>query len=299
MEDNNYSYDSDENIDDDDSACIFDEENIRITNIQGVLYVMKMGNDISLNHEANMLSRLNHPNIIKFYGMYGKGNQKHLLLEYMYSDLSKYINNMGKLQPLSIKNYMWQLLRGIQYCHSQGIIHRDIKPANLLIDTQGHIKLADFGNAVIYQGPNFDMPISVGTSGYTPPDVLLGNSRYAGDIDMWGLGCVLGEMLIGQPLLDVSGCESQYEEMAKIFDLIGVPNQNNSLYFQQFPSYAQYMSMYLQYPRPVSDSLALILQLDDASRNFLIKFLQYSPSYRISINDALNDPYFNDFPYKY
>ncbi|SNW62614.1 Protein kinase [Orpheovirus IHUMI-LCC2] len=91
-------------------------------NINGKKYVVKKGRDINI--EGPILEKLTHPNIIKLY-KYNK--DEYLLLEYMDDNLFNYIRLVRNLDAILIKSYMWQLLKGLQYCHKNNIIHLDIK----------------------------------------------------------------------------------------------------------------------------------------------------------------------------
>ena len=112
---------------------------------------------------------------------------------------------------------MFQLLRGLSYCHKRRILHRDVKPQNLLISEMGELKLADFGETspkclcdhvsdVIIFGsglaraksvPSHTYSHEVVTLWYRPPDVLLGSTDYTTSLDIWGVGCIFVEMING------------------------------------------------------------------------------------------------------
>lgn len=108
----------------------------------------------------------------------------------------------NELKLLQIKCYMKQLLRGIDYCHRRGILHRDIKGSNLLIDNDGILKIADFGLANFYHRHQVEpMTNRVVTLWYRPPELLLGATFYDASIDLWSIGCVLGELYAGKPIM--------------------------------------------------------------------------------------------------
>lgn len=97
---------------------------------------------------------------------------------------------------------MHQLLSGLDHCHSHGVLHRDIKGSNLLIDSNGILKIADFGLASFFD-PHDTTPLTsrVITLWYRPPELLLGASHYGVAVDLWSAGCILGELYSGKPIL--------------------------------------------------------------------------------------------------
>lgn len=103
---------------------------------------------------------------------------------------------------LQIKCYMQQLLRGLEHCHSRGVLHRDIKGSNLLIDNNGNLKIGDFGLSIVCD-PDKKQPLTsrVVTLWYRAPELLLGATDYGAAIDMWSVGCILAELLVGKPIM--------------------------------------------------------------------------------------------------
>ena len=97
---------------------------------------------------------------------------------------------------------MQQLLSGLDHCHSRGVLHRDIKGSNLLVDSNGILRIGDFGLATVFN-PEKRQPLTsrVVTLWYRPPELLLGATEYDVAVDLWSAGCILAELLHGKPIM--------------------------------------------------------------------------------------------------
>ena len=125
---------------------------------------------------------------------------------------------------LIVKMYAYQLLRAISYIHALGICHRDIKPQNVLVDPENHIlKLCDFGSAkqLIAGEPNVSYICS---RYYRAPELIFGNADYSCSIDVWSVGCVIAELMLGQPIFPG---ESGVDQLVEIIKILGTPNKEN------------------------------------------------------------------------
>lgn len=99
---------------------------------------------------------------------------------------------------------MYQICKGMKYLHSADIIHRDLKPSNILINSDCHLKICDFGLArsLVNDSEEKDVVLTeeVATRWYRAPEVLLGSQSYDKSADVWSVGCILAELLIGKPI---------------------------------------------------------------------------------------------------
>ncbi|KAM7482072.1 hypothetical protein LguiB_006655 [Lonicera macranthoides] len=176
--------------------------------------------------EIIILRRLDHPNVMKLEGLVtskASGNL-YLVFEYMEHDLAGLAASPAiKFSEQQIKCYMLQLLRGLEYCHSHGVLHRDIKGSNLLIGNDGNLKIGDFGLATFFHtNPKQPLTSRVVTLWYRPPELLLGATDYGVAVDLWSAGCILAELFAGKPIMPG---RTEVEQLHKIFKLCGSPSE--------------------------------------------------------------------------
>ena len=242
--------------------------------------------------EISLMKELKHENIVSLYDVIHTENKLMLVFEYMDKDLKKYMDSYqnpsggtrGALDPATIKSFMWQLLRGIAFCHDNRVLHRDLKPQNLLINAQGQLKLGDFGLARAFGIPVNTFSNEVVTLWYRAPDVLLGSRTYNTSIDIWSAGCIMAEMFTGRPLFPGTTNEDQ---LLKIFRLMGTPSERSWPGISQFPEYKQTWPVY------ATQELRNILpQVDSLGLQLLGQLLQLRPEMRCSAQQALAHPWF-------
>jgi glycogen synthase kinase 3 beta len=151
-------------------------------------------------------------------------------MDFIPSNVFKIIKYFKKFEqrvhPTLIKVYMYQLFRALNYMQLKEIIHRDIKPQNLLIDPSCHIlKVCDFGSAKkLEQGEKSSSYIC--SRYYRAPELMFGARNYSYPIDMWSAGCVMGELITGEPLFRGEMAHSQLIEVIK---KLGSPSEEQIL----------------------------------------------------------------------
>ncbi|KIJ61419.1 hypothetical protein HYDPIDRAFT_159448 [Hydnomerulius pinastri MD-312] len=218
----------------------------------------KEGMPVTALREIKILKAMKHECVVDIVDMFVvRSNAQtplsvYMVFPYMDHDLAGLLENERvKLQPSHIKLYMKQLLEGTEYMHRNHILHRDMKAANLLISNTGSLRIADFGLARAFD-PSIVSPSSaegpakdkdgggkekrytncVVTRWYRPPELLLGARQYGGEVDVWGIGCVLGEMFMRRPILPGT---SDIDQLEKIWQLCGTPNQHTWPNFDALP----------------------------------------------------------------
>ncbi|CAM0874917.1 unnamed protein product [Alopecurus aequalis] len=175
--------------------------------------------------EICILRKLNHPNVIKLEGIVASPVSESLCLvfDYMEHDLVGLAATPDlKFTESQVKCLLQQILSGLAHCHSNGVLHRDMKGSNILMDSNGVLKIADFGLATFYDPESLQpMTSRVATLWYRPPELLLGATRYSAAVDMWSTGCILAELLTGKPIMPG---RTEVEQIHKIFKLCGSPS---------------------------------------------------------------------------
>lgn len=159
------------------------------------------------NRELQIMKELFHPNVVTmkhaFYTTGDKTDEVYLnvvmdyIPETVYRVMRHYVKMKQSVPKLLVKLYAYQMFRSLAYIHSLGICHRDIKPQNLLVDPSSHIlKLCDFGSAkrLIKGEPNVSYICS---RYYRAPELIFGCTDYTPAIDVWSVGCVIAELMLG------------------------------------------------------------------------------------------------------
>ena len=241
--------------------------------------------------EISLLKELNHVNIVKLYEVLHSPKKLTLVFEYVEQDLKKIIDaaNGKGLEMNLVKSFLYQLLRGVDYIHKNKVLHRDLKPQNLLINKDNIMKIGDFGLARGYGIPVKNYTHEVVTLWYRPPDVLLGNKTYGTTVDMWSIGCIFAEMVTGKPLFPGN---SETDQLKKIFLIMGTPTENYASSLTELPEWGVGENNFeVNKPQNLKE---LLKNLNDEGIDLLQKFLQLEPDKRISAEEALKHPFFDD-----
>jgi len=248
------------------------------------------------NRELQIMRKLEHQNIVKLkFFFYSSGEKKdevylNLVLEYVpetvYRVARHYSKNKQTIPIIFIKLYMYQLFRSLAYIHSQGVCHRDIKPQNLLLDPEsGVLKLCDFGSAkqLVRGEPNVSYICS---RYYRAPELIFGATDYTSQIDVWSAGCVLAELLLGQPIFPG---DSGVDQLVEIIKVLGTPTRDqiremNPNYQEfKFPQIKAHPWQKVFRPRTPPEAVDLVSKL-----------LEYTPSRRTSPLEACAHEFFTE-----
>ncbi|KAJ7480155.1 kinase-like domain-containing protein [Mycena galericulata] len=248
--------------------------------------------------EISLMKELKHVNIVRLHDVIHTETKLILIFEFCEQDLKKYMDQHGDrcaLDPATVRSFMFQLLKGTNFCHENQVLHRDLKPQNLLINRKGELKLGDFGLARAFGVPVNTFSNEVVTLWYRAPDVLLGSRTYSTSIDVWSCGCIFAEMISGVPLF--RGKDTQ-DQLLHIMRILGTPSD------QQLAKMAKDSPEITlkSFPRCPKIDLAQVLpKASPAALDLLERLLKFDPAERISALDALSHPYFtetaNDMPF--
>ncbi|GMY09488.1 shaggy-related protein kinase theta [Fagus crenata] len=248
------------------------------------------------NRELQIMRLLDHPNVVQLRHCFFSTTEKdevylNLVLEYIsdtvYRVSKQYIRVNQHVPIIHVQLYAYQICRALNYLHHVvGVCHRDIKPQNLLVNPHTHqLKICDFGSAkmLVPGEPNISYICS---RYYRAPELIFGATEYTTAIDMWSVGCVLAELLLGQPLFPG---ESGVDQLVEIIKILGTPTREeikcmnpnyNEFKFPQIKAHPWHKIFHKRMPPEAVDLVS--------------RLLQYSPNLRCTALEACAHPFFDD-----
>lgn len=216
-----------------------------------------------LQNEIQLMQRLNHPNIVQYYGCTEdkSSNTINIFMEYVTGGtLNHYIKKFKVIPRETVRQWAYQLVNGLKYLHDCGIVHRDIKGDNVLVTMDGVLKLADFGCSKAIDdvcSKTHGCKTMVGTPYWMAPEVIKCEG-YGFKSDIWSVGCTVVEMLTGKP--PWPECNSMWAAVYKIAHSAGLPTE-------------------------------IPKDLPPEMMDFLERCFERDPNKRASADDLLNHPY--------
>jgi glycogen synthase kinase 3 beta len=241
------------------------------------------------------MKMVEHPNVVALKHCFYSATDKdetylHLVLEYVpdtvYRIGKSYAKNAQRTPLLFVKLYTYQMLRALAHIHSLGVCHRDIKPQNLLVNTETHaLKLCDFGSAkvLVRVEPNISYICS---RYYRAPELIFGATDYTAAIDVWSVGCVLAELMLGAPLFPG---ESGVDQLVEIIKVLGTPTRDEIRAMN--PNYTEF-----KFPQIKAHPWAKVFsrRMPPEAVDLVGRLLRYSPASRDGPWEAMAHAFFDE-----
>ncbi|CAH9108344.1 unnamed protein product [Cuscuta epithymum] len=247
------------------------------------------------NRELQIIRMLQHPNVVQLKHCFHSTTENNdvylnLVLEYVPETVhrvSRHYNRMNQHIPvLYVQLYTYQICRALNYIHNViGVCHRDIKPQNLLVDPHTHqLKICDFGSAkmLVPGEPNISYICS---RYYRAPELIFGATEYTTAIDMWSAGCVMAELLLGNPLFPG---ESGVDQLVEIIKILGTPTREEIRCMN--PNYTEF-----KFPQIKAHPWHKVFhkRMPPEAVDLVSRLLQYSPTLRCTALEACAHPFFD------
>ncbi|NXE97871.1 CDKL2 protein, partial [Menura novaehollandiae] len=233
--------------------------------------------------EIKLLKQLRHENLVNLLEVCKRKKRWYLVFEFVdHTVLDDLEASPNGLDYDRVRKYLFQIMRGIAFCHSHNIIHRDIKPENILVSQSGVVKLCDFGFARPLAASGEVYTDYVATRWYRAPELLVGDSKYGKPVDVWAVGSLITEMLTGEPLFPG---DSDIDQLFHITSCLGnlIPRQQELFYKNplfagmKLPEVKEVESLDKRYPKLPASVLDLAkecLQIDPDKRPSCAELLQ-------------------------
>jgi len=255
----------------------------------------------SMMRELKSLKIFSHKNIINFRESFKKKGSYFFVFDYIEKNLLEFLTDCPDgIEPNLIKHIMFQICSGIKQIHKNHLAHRDIKPENILIDRTHKAKICDFGfTRLIEKNSNEYLTEYVATRWYRAPELLIGDKNYGMEIDYWSVGCIMGELIDGNPIFPG---ENDMEQIYMIYKICG----KDSFSYEQIQiiekrhNIASAKFEKTKYINPLNNSeISIEINLDKRysgkinreALSFLKRLLDPNPRTRIKSDEIFDHPY--------
>jgi len=248
--------------------------------------------------EIKLMAHFDHPDIVRLIGVIAVDeeeidtyNDAYLVMELMQVNLGKVIKKQ-RLDAIHYKFFLYQLLRGLKYIHSAGVIHRDLKPENILVNLDNcNLRITDFGlsRGVCQDEGNVNILTEyVVTRWYRAPEIICSKKRYDEAVDVWSVGCIFAEFFLRTTIFPG---RSPLDQVKIIFRVLGTPKKD-TLDWVKDPEAKKWIES--RTSSKGTDFSKLFPKVDKDALDLLGKMLLIDPTKRIRVEDALEHPYLKE-----
>ncbi|GMF49275.1 unnamed protein product [Phytophthora fragariaefolia] len=248
--------------------------------------------------EVKMLRFLKHGNIVALKEAFRRKGRLYLVFEYVEKNLLEVLEDKPNgVDSELVRSYIFQLCCAIHYCHVNNVVHRDIKPENLLVNTSNgehSLRLCDFGFArsLPSNGNVCDLTEYVATRWYRAPELLLGDTKYSRSVDIWAIGCIMGELIEGQPMFPG---ESEIDQLYLIQKMLGPLQKRHMELFATNPRFSGLKIPEVKVPETLSRRYCG--RVSKKAISFLEGAIRLCPEDRFTSEECLKHPYFEGLLY--
>jgi mitogen-activated protein kinase 1/3 len=209
----------------------------------------------------------------------------YIVMDIMETDLKQVLRSGQKLTDAHIQFFVYQALRALRVIHEAGVIHRDITPANILVNTNCDLKICDFGLAKEEGDQGEDMTDYVTMRWYRAPELVMEHRNYTNQIDVWGIGCILAELLGSRPICQG---KDRVNQLDKIIDVTGKPSEEE---ISSLGSAAAQKYLRRKSPRAPMDVKEKYPNASPEALDLLQRMITFHPDKRITVIEAMKHPY--------
>ena len=247
----------------------------------------------TMKRELKMLQQIKHENIVEFIESFSSKGDLYLVFEYVEKNLLEFLEDYPDGLSLKlIKSFIYQICKALDYMHKNNIIHRDIKPENLLIDKNFNLKVCDFGFArkiKLDKNNNNDKEMTdyVATRWYRSPELLISEGIYGPSVDFWAVGCIMGELVDGNPMFQGENDIDQLNCIIKVLgnlpqDLVNMFHKNSVFKGKEL----------LNVPKPETLEKKYMGKLGPTAIDFMKGLLELDPKKRLNNETVFKHEYF-------
>lgn len=242
--------------------------------------------------EMRLLRHFHHDNVIALKDIYiphshGYNFQDvYTVTELMDTDLHQVIESHQQLTDEHVQYFAYQILRALKHINSANVFRRDLKPSNILLNSNCDLKICDFGLARVVPEFHERLTAYVTTRWYRAPEIMMSQCSYTNALDMWSVGCILGEIVRKQPLFP--GVD-HVQQMKLVTDVVGSPSETEIASFESEAA-RNFLREHVanKRPKPLTE---VFPNTPPLLRDLLGRMLVFNPHHRITIDEALRHPY--------